>query len=121
MLIENHSHSSSTLSSKNNRTYSKNKQKNTCVCIHEIIRFIIMKMRIKMKNRSHRYDIKRLSSRHGHKYSRYKNSLTMMMLISGVDSEILKRRGALCQLPWLTNEKTFRFQMVLKGQNNVRN
>ena len=43
-----------------------------------------------MKNRSHRYDIKRLSSRHGHKYSRYKNSLTMMMLISGVDPEILK-------------------------------
>ena len=36
-LFENYSHSSSPLSSKNNRTYSKNKQKNKCVCIHEII------------------------------------------------------------------------------------
>ena len=35
----------------------KNKQKNKCVCTHQIIRFIIIKMKIKMKNRSHRYDI----------------------------------------------------------------
>ena len=34
----------------------KNKQ-NKCVCIHEIIRQIIMKMKMKMKNTSHRYDI----------------------------------------------------------------
>ena len=48
-LFENYSHSSSTLSSKNNRTYSKNKQKNKCVCIHEIMRLIIMKMKMKKK------------------------------------------------------------------------
>ena len=30
----------------------KNKPKNKCACIHEIIRIIIMKMKIKMKNRS---------------------------------------------------------------------
>ena len=34
LLFENYSHSSSKLSSKNNRTYSKNKQKNKWVCIH---------------------------------------------------------------------------------------
>ena len=34
----------------------KNKQKNKCVCIHDIIRLIILNMKMKMKNRSHRYD-----------------------------------------------------------------
>ena len=58
----------------------KNNQKNKYVCIREIIRLIIMKMKMKMKNRSHRYDINRLNSRHGHKYSRYKKCLSMMML-----------------------------------------
>ena len=48
LLFENFSHSSSTLSSKNNRTYSENKQKNNCACIHEIIRSIIMKIKMKM-------------------------------------------------------------------------
>ena len=35
----------------------KNKQKNMNVCIHEIIRLIIIKIKTKMKNRSHRYDM----------------------------------------------------------------
>ena len=60
LLLENYLYSSLTLSSKNNRTYSKNKQNNKCACIHEIIRLDIMKMKKKMKNRSHRYDIKYL-------------------------------------------------------------
>ena len=49
-------HSSYMLSSKNinNRPYSKNKQNNSCVCFHEIIRLIIMKMEMKIKNRPHR-------------------------------------------------------------------
>ena len=34
-----------------------------------------------MKNRSHRYNINRPSSRHGHKYRRYRKCLSMMMLI----------------------------------------
>ena len=42
-------------SAENNRTYSKKNQKSKCVCIHEIIRFILMKMKMKMKNRSHRW------------------------------------------------------------------
>ena len=81
LLLENYSHSSSTLSSKNNRTYSKEKQKNKNSCIHEIIQLIIIKMKMKMKNRSPRYDINRSRSRHGHKYSKYKKCLSVMMLI----------------------------------------
>ena len=42
-----------------------NKQKDKYVCIHEIMRLIIMKMKMKMKNASHRYDINRPRSRHG--------------------------------------------------------
>ena len=38
----------------------KNSQKNKYVCIHETMRLIIMKIKIKMKNRSHRYDISNL-------------------------------------------------------------
>ena len=59
----------------------KNKQKENCICIHEIIRLIIMKIKVKMKKRSHRYDINRPRSRHGHRYSKYKKCLGMMMLI----------------------------------------
>ena len=40
-----------------------------------------VKMKMKMKNKSHRYDINRPTSRHGHKYSKYKKCLGMMMLI----------------------------------------
>ena len=59
----------------------KNKQKNKSVCFHEIIRLIIMKMEMKMKNRSHRYDINRPRSRHEHKCSKCKKCLSMVMLI----------------------------------------
>ena len=34
-----------------------------------------------MKNRSHRYDLNRSRSRHGHKYGKYKKCLSKMMLI----------------------------------------
>ena len=33
----------------------------------------------------------------------------------------MKRGGALCQAPWLTEEENFRFQIVKKCQSNVRN
>ena len=59
----------------------KIKQKNKCVCIHEIIRLIRMKMKIKIKNRSYRYNINRQKSRHGHKYTKYKKCLNVMLLI----------------------------------------
>ena len=66
------------LSSKNNRTYSKKLAKGHCVCIHEIIRLIIMKMKMKI---SHRYKINRPRFRHGHKYSKYKECISTMTLI----------------------------------------
>ena len=59
----------------------KNKQKNKCFYIHEIIRLIVRKMKMKKKTRSHRYDIDRPRSRHGHKYSTYKTCLSLIMLM----------------------------------------
>ena len=41
----------------------------------------ILKIKMKTKNRSHRYDINRPRSRHGQKYSKYKKYLSIMMLI----------------------------------------
>ena len=55
----------------------KNKQKIKCVCIHEIIHLIMMKMRIIMKSRSHRYDINRPKLRS----NKYKKCLNMILLI----------------------------------------
>ena len=40
-----------------------------------------MKMKIKKKNRSLRYDINRPKSRNGHKYTKYKTYLSMIMII----------------------------------------
>ena len=40
-----------------------------------------MIMKMKMKNRSHRYDVNQPRSKHGHKYSKYKKGLTMVILI----------------------------------------
>ena len=37
---------------------------------------------MEMKNRSHRYDVYRLKSNHGHKNSKYKKCLTKMLFIS---------------------------------------
>ena len=48
-----------------------------CACIHEIIQLIIMKI----KRRSHRYNINGLSSRHRYKHSKYKICLSVMMLL----------------------------------------
>ena len=38
-------------------------------------------MRVKMKNRSYRYDMNRPRPRHGHKYTKYKMYLRIMMVI----------------------------------------
>ena len=40
-----------------------------------------MKNIIKMRNISHGYDINRLRSRHGHRYTKYKKCHRMMVLI----------------------------------------
>ena len=56
--------------------------KNTRACFNKIIWLIIMKMRVKMKNRSHRYDINRARPRHGHEYTKYKFCLSTMVVMS---------------------------------------
>ena len=38
-------------------------------------------MRLKIKNTSHRYCINRRRPRHGHKYTKYKTSLSIMLVI----------------------------------------
>ena len=38
-------------------------------------------MKMKMRNRSHRYEINRPRSRNGHKYGKYKKCLSIIMLI----------------------------------------
>ena len=40
-----------------------------------------MKMRLKMKNKSHRYGIHRPKARYRHAYTKYKMYLNMMMVI----------------------------------------
>ena len=69
------------LSYKTNMRYSKKFAKNKCTYFNEIVCLIIMKMRLKMKNGSHRYDINRTRSRHGHKYTKYKMCLSMMIVM----------------------------------------
>ena len=51
------------------------------VCIHEIIRLILTKMKIKIKNRSLRYDANRPRFRHEPNYSKYKKCLSVMMVM----------------------------------------
>ena len=40
-----------------------------------------MKMRLKRKNRSHRYDMNRPRLRYGHKYTKYKMFLIIVMAV----------------------------------------
>ena len=58
--------------------YSKKCAKTKCTCFNEIMWLIIMKMRLKMKM-DH---INRNKPRRGHKYTKYKMCLSMMMAIS---------------------------------------
>ena len=62
------------LSSKINMRYSKNNG----ACFNKIIWLIIMKMRLKMENRSKVYDI--TGSGYGHKYTKYEIYLSMTLV-----------------------------------------
>ena len=59
--------------------YKKHVQK--CVYLNKVIWLITMKVRLKVKNRSHRYDINRPRPRHEHKYTKYKMCLTSIMMV----------------------------------------
>ena len=92
-LFENYLLSSSMLSFKNNRRYSKKGTKNKYGCLNEVKWLMTMKM----KNRSHRYDINRSRPRHGHEYTKHKLLLSILMVIcikqhlSNIWSSIHKR------------------------------
>ena len=81
LLFENYSLSSFTLSSKNNRRYSKKGVKSKCPCLYEAIWLVTMKMRLKMTNRSRRYTINISRPKYGHRYIKYKFYLSIMMLL----------------------------------------
>ena len=52
-------------------------------------------MRLKMKNRSHGYDTNGTRPKHGHKYSKFKMCLIIMMVIenlSNTETELNKKR-----------------------------
>ena len=53
--------------------------KNVEICLNQVISFMAVKMRLKMKNRSHRYNIKRLRPRQGPEYTKYKMFLRIMI------------------------------------------
>ena len=57
----------------------ENVQKKKYVSFHETARLIVLKIKIKMTNKLHGYDINRRRSRHGHKYTKYKNCLSMII------------------------------------------
>ena len=57
LILENYPLSSSMLSSKTNLRYSKKCAKNKCISFNEVVLLIIMKTRVKMKNRSHSYEL----------------------------------------------------------------
>ena len=81
LQLENYVVSSSTLSSKDSRRYSKKCAKKKYVYFNEVIWLMAMQIRLNMKNRSSRYDINRSRCRHGHKYTKYKICLDIMMVI----------------------------------------
>ena len=80
-LFENYSFSSSTLSSKNIRRYSKKSTKSKCVCFDDVIWIITMKITLKMNNKSQSYNLVRPRPRHWHKYIKYKMCPSIMMVI----------------------------------------
>ena len=48
-------------------------------------------MRVKMKNRSHRYDMNRTRSGHDYKYTKYKMCLSMMMIMCNNEAEFITK------------------------------
>ena len=73
LLFENYFLSSSKLSSKNSRRYPKYKIQIQKSSVSVLMRLLMaIKMRLKMKNRPHIYNINGPRPRHGHKYTKYK-------------------------------------------------
>ena len=80
-LFENYSHSSYALSFENNGTYFK-KQAKEQVCLYpQSYKIIHNEKKMKMEKKSLRYDKNKGRSRHGHKYSKYKTCMMMLICI----------------------------------------
>ena len=73
-----------------------------------------MKMKMKMKNGSHRYDTNRPRSRHGYKYSKYKKSLTIIML-TYIKQHLRNIK------PFLKMEKEHAYVVFIYMLNSLRN
>ena len=78
--FENYLLSSSTLSFKNNKR-SKKCTKSKYICLNEVVWLITMKMRLKIKNGSHRFGINRPRPRHWHKFTKNEMCLSFMIVI----------------------------------------
>ena len=65
----------------NFKYYLKIAKNQVSVLMNEITQLIVMKMRMKMTNRSHKYDKNRTRPRHGYKYAKYKMYLSMLMVM----------------------------------------
>ena len=111
LLFENYFLSSSMLSFKTNKRNSRKCAKNKCVCFNEIIWLIVMKMRLKMKIRSHRCDINRIRQRHEHKYTKCKMCLTTMMVMCSKQhqSNIWSWIHEKVKQHWRWDEKSFAY------------
>ena len=81
LLLENYLLTSSSSSSKNDRSYSKKITRNKYVYLNEVIWLMTMKKMLKMKKRSHRYNINRPRPTNGHKYTKYKMCFSVKIVI----------------------------------------
>ena len=72
-----------------NKIYSKKCAKNKYLYLNEVIWLMSMKLRLKMKNRSSRWDINRHRRRYEHKYTKYKMCLMIKHHLSKIWSSIL--------------------------------
>ena len=111
-LFENNSPSSFRFSFKKNRRFSKNVQENKCTCLDEVIWLMTMTMRLKNKNRIHRYDINRSRPRHGRKYTKCKIGLSIMIviclkeLLSNIWNSIREKIKKKKHWAWVKKKKT---------------
>ena len=65
---------------RNTKRYSQKCSKKS-TCFNDVMWSIIMKIKLKMKTRSQRYNINRPGSRYEHKFTEYKMRLSIMMII----------------------------------------
>ena len=54
--------------------------KNKFLSLNEVLRLIVMKMRLKMKNRSHKFYLKKPMPWHGQKHTKYQMSYDNLII-----------------------------------------